>query len=70
MRVTKGEQRLPVAGAILAAWRCRLLLPDRLAIHPIWLLPGLELALFVVLTVANPVRITRHLRCCASRAWR
>jgi uncharacterized membrane protein len=60
MRVTKGEQRLPVAAAILAAVALQLLLPDRLAIHPIWLLPGLELALFIVLIIANPVRITRE----------
>jgi uncharacterized membrane protein len=60
MRVTKGEQRLPVAVAILVAVVLQLVLPDRLAIHPIWLLPGLELVLFVVLTVANPVRITRE----------
>jgi hypothetical protein len=37
----------------------QLLLPDRLILHPRWLLPGVEIALAVGLVVANPVRLKR-----------
>lgn len=59
-RVTRGETRLPVAVAILAAVALQLALPDRLALRPSWLLPSLELALFGVLVAMNPLRITRE----------
>ncbi|MFE3647621.1 hypothetical protein ACFXO2_07215 [Streptomyces sp. NPDC059152] len=58
-RVTRGEPRWPstlaVAVAVTLQWR----LPDRLAIHPEWLLPGLETALLLVLVVVDPFRIER-----------
>jgi hypothetical protein len=58
-RATDGEHRLPVVAVIAVAIGLQLLLPDRLVIHPAWLLPGLEAALAVGLTVANPRRINR-----------
>jgi len=45
--------------AVVAAVALQVALPDRLTLHPRWLLPGLELALLVVLIGANPVRLVR-----------
>ncbi len=58
-RVTEGEQRLPVAVAIVVAILLQLVLPNHLVIRPAWLLPALEGALAVGLVAANPVRISR-----------
>jgi uncharacterized membrane protein len=60
LRKTAGEPRLPVSIAVLAAVALQWVLPDRLALNPIWLLPGLELVLFAVLLASNPVRINRE----------
>jgi hypothetical protein len=61
LRPTAGENRLPVAAAILAAAVMQLLLPQRFTlVHPQWLLPGLEVVLLATLTVINPVRLTRY----------
>nr|WP_165960790.1 DUF1345 domain-containing protein [Actinocrispum wychmicini] len=60
LRQTKGEPRWVVSLAVLAAVAFQLLLPDVLALGPSWLLPVPELVLFVVLVVANPVRISRE----------
>jgi uncharacterized membrane protein len=54
-RVTEGEPRWPASMAMLAA----ISLPAEFAIHPRWLLPGLETALLVGLVAANPGRIHR-----------
>ena len=62
LRHTRGENRLPLAGAILVAAGLQLALPDRFGLHPRWLLPALELALFVPLTILNPIRLTRATR--------
>jgi hypothetical protein len=59
LRKTEGEARLWVVVAIIAAIVLQSVLPDRLAIRPRWLLPGLEAALLVGLTVFNPLRVTR-----------
>lgn len=59
-RPTRGEPRWPVVVAVLVAVTLQLTLPDRLALHPHWLLPGLEVALMAALTAANPVRVTRE----------
>jgi len=64
-RVTRGESRLAVTAAILAAIGMLVALPDRISPHPRWLLPGLALLLLVGLTVANPKRIDRQSACCA-----
>jgi hypothetical protein len=58
-RATAGENRLPVAAVIAVAIALQLVLPDRLVVHPVWLLPGLEGALLVGLVTANPHRINR-----------
>jgi uncharacterized membrane protein len=48
-----------VAAVIAVAIALQLVLPDRLVVHPVWLLPGLEGALLVGLVTANPHRINR-----------
>jgi uncharacterized membrane protein len=60
LRVTRGENRWPVAVAMLVAIGLQLALPDRLALQSRWLLPGLEFALLIGLIVANPVRFNRE----------
>ena len=56
----KGEERWPVASAILLAIALQVFLPDRLTIGPRWILPTLEGALAIGLTLANPRRIDRR----------
>jgi hypothetical protein len=53
----QGEERWPVAVAVLAAIGLQLYTPADLALHPVWLLPGLEAVLLVLLVAANPRRI-------------
>jgi hypothetical protein len=59
LRRTRGETRLHVVLAIVMAMVLQAVLPDRLALHPVWVLPALEGALLIVLTVFNPMRMTR-----------
>jgi hypothetical protein len=59
LRPTPGEARIPVVIAIVTAIVLQAVLPDRLAIRPRWLLPSLEGALLIGLTVFNPLRLTR-----------
>ena len=59
-RVTAGEARWPVSVAVVLAIVLQLVLPTRLAITPVWLLPVLEVVLVVGLIVANPGRISRQ----------
>lgn len=61
-RPTAGEQRWPVAVALLVAIGLQLLLPTRLGLEPKWLLPGLESVLLLGLMIANPLRINRPAR--------
>ena len=58
-RATEGEHRVPVTIAVAVAIGLQLLLPQRLVIRPVWLLPALEGALIVGLVAANPRRINR-----------
>ena len=58
-RPTDGEARWPVALAVIAAVALQVAVPDRLAIGPRWLLPGLVAALLAILTIANPGRINQ-----------
>jgi uncharacterized membrane protein len=58
LRPTEGEPRWPVALAVSTAIVLQLAVPKHLAIPPQWLLPGLEAAIMVLLTVANPRRIS------------
>jgi hypothetical protein len=59
LRPTPGENRLPVAVAVLAAVVLQIVLPDRLVLRPRPLLPALELLLLVGLVTANPGRLER-----------
>lgn len=59
-RPTAGEQRWPAALAVVAAIGLQLLLPEQMVPEARFLLPALELALLVTLTVANPYRMDRQ----------
>ncbi|WP_236047293.1 hypothetical protein [Streptacidiphilus fuscans] len=54
LRRTEGEQRWGVTAALLVAIVIQWMLPERLTIHPHWLLPVLEAALIVALVAVNP----------------
>ncbi|MGV9245880.1 hypothetical protein [Streptomyces sp. NPDC003710] len=58
-RPTPGETRWAVTAAVLVAVALQLLLPERLAFQPEWLLPGLELLLLIVLFPASRTRTAR-----------
>jgi hypothetical protein len=58
-RETPGENRAAAALAIVAAIVLQAVLPDRLAVRPVWVLPVLEVAVLIGLTVVNPVRMSR-----------
>ena len=61
LRPTRGERRWPVTLSVAVAIALQLLLPPHLTQPlPRWLLPGLEVALGIGLTIANPVRIERR----------
>ncbi|HEY2762400.1 MAG TPA: hypothetical protein VGJ13_00045 [Pseudonocardiaceae bacterium] len=62
LRTTRGESRWPVAVVIVIAIALQVALPDQLVLQSRWLLPGLELALLVVLIVVNPTRFNRESR--------
>lgn len=55
-----GEPRLPAAVAVLAAIALYGLLPNTILLVPRYILPALELLLFVPLLAANPRRMTRE----------
>jgi hypothetical protein len=59
-RTNPGEARYAAGAAILTAVLLYLLLPNHLIVGPRWVVPALELALFVPLVVANPHRFTRE----------
>ncbi|WP_329180886.1 hypothetical protein [Streptomyces sp. NBC_01477] len=61
-RVTRGEARWASTAAVLAVVVIQLALPSRLAVHPRWLMPAVELALLVALIAGNPHRIERGSR--------
>src|SRR5215469_9773234 len=61
LRHTPGERRWPVTLSVAAAIVLQFLLPaDFTQPVPRWLLPTLEVALLIGLTIANPVRIERR----------
>jgi uncharacterized membrane protein len=59
-RRTVAESRWPVTLTVIAAVVLQGLLPERLALHPVELIPALEIALFIGLLIANPVRFERR----------
>lgn len=61
-RPDRPEPRWPVTVSVIIAIVLERLLPAQLALHPIYLLPALEGALLVGLSVANPVRIEKRSR--------
>ncbi|MDT5038527.1 MAG: hypothetical protein QOE03_3712 [Micromonosporaceae bacterium] len=60
LRPTQTESRWPAGVAVLAAIALQWSVNKNLAFSPKWLLPAIELALFAVLTIADPVRINRE----------
>jgi len=62
LRPTGPENRLPVSASIVVVIALQIWLSGRYGLHPRWLLPLLEIALLVVLTVINPVRLSRETR--------
>lgn len=62
LRVTDGEQRLPVTVVIICAIVLQVLLPRKFALQPHLLLPALEALLLAALVIANPRRINRESR--------
>lgn len=61
-RGKRGESRVPPAIAVLVAAALYGVLPEPLLVGPRFLIPGLELALLVVLIATNPWRMTRQTR--------
>ena len=61
-RFTEGESRIPVTIAIGVAIALQLLLDDRVANHPKWVLPTLAFLLLVGIVAANPKRIDSQSR--------
>ncbi|WP_329561305.1 hypothetical protein [Kitasatospora sp. NBC_01266] len=53
---TEAEQRWAVTVVILIAVGLQLFLPDRLVIHPRWMMPALEVGLLVAIVAMNPHR--------------
>jgi uncharacterized membrane protein len=61
LRQTRGERRWPVTLSVVGAIVLQFLLPARFTEPlPRYLLPGLEVALLIGLSIANPVRIERR----------
>ncbi|MBV9823704.1 MAG: DUF1345 domain-containing protein [Actinobacteria bacterium] len=58
-QVHPGEPRLPAALAVLVAIALYSALPNKLLLEPRFVVPVLELALFIPLVAANPRRMTR-----------
>lgn len=57
-RVTQGEPQWPVSVAVVVAIALQLLLPERVAFRPRWLLPSLQGLMLLGIVVANPFKIT------------
>jgi hypothetical protein len=63
LRPTEGEARWPAALAVAAAAALQYPLPGRLVLlHPVWLLPTLEILLLAGLVAVNPRRINTESR--------
>jgi hypothetical protein len=57
-----GEVRLPASVAVLVAAAMHATLPQDLLFGPRWLVPAIEAALLVALTLVNPTRLTTETR--------
>jgi hypothetical protein len=57
---SRPEPVWPAQAAVLVAIALQLLLPDRLTVGPIWLLPALEAALLIGVTLASPLQMERE----------
>ncbi len=55
----RAEPRWPVSVSVIVAIALQWLLSSKLTLHPVYLLPALEGALLIGLSVANPLRIER-----------
>jgi uncharacterized membrane protein len=62
LRQTAGEHRIPVTIALVLIVGLQLSIPKELAFPPKYLLPSVEVLIYVALTVANPRRISRESR--------
>jgi uncharacterized membrane protein len=62
LRETPGETRWQVGLTVLVLVALQLVVLKDLAFGSKWLMPAIELALFLVLTIANPTRINRESR--------
>ena len=60
--VTRVESRIPVTVTMAVAIALMAVLPDRIANHPRWLVPGLASVLLIVVLVVNPMRIDANSR--------
>ncbi|GAA5182134.1 hypothetical protein GCM10023322_18430 [Rugosimonospora acidiphila] len=60
LRKTQGETRLAVGASVLVAVVLQLSISPDLSIRPRYLVPLLELVLFILLSIGNPVRLTRE----------
>ena len=61
-RQARAEPRWPVSLSVIAAITLQLVVSAKLALHPRFVLPGLEVALLLGLNLANPLRIERASR--------
>ena len=68
-KVHPGEPRLPAAVGVLVAILLYAVLPSTLLIGPRFVIPGLELLLFIPLVLANPRRMSRENRSSAKSGW-
>jgi hypothetical protein len=57
-----GEHRWPALATVGAALGLYFALPGKFVLGPKWVLPMLEAALLIPLTITNPVRLTRETR--------
>ena len=57
-----GEPRLPAAVAVIAAIGLYAVLPSALQIGPRFVVPGLEVLVFIPLVLANPRRMSKESR--------